>query len=147
MKIAIGSDHAGLALKNRVRDRLRECGHAVEDAGTHAPDSCDYPDFAHAVAAAVQHGEVDRGILVCGTGLGMSMAANRHHGIRAALCNDLYAARMGRAHNDANVLCLGARIVAPEYALEIVGVFLREPYEGTRHARRVAKIELPGDRS
>ena len=143
MKLAIGSDHAALPLKNRLRDQLRDWGHAVEDLGTHSADSVDYSDFAHAVATAVQGGSVERGVLVCGTGLGMSMAANRHRGVRAALCDNDFSARMARLHNDANVLCMGARVVAPEYALEILRVFLDTPYEGTRHVRRVAKIELP----
>jgi ribose 5-phosphate isomerase B len=143
MKIGIASDHAALGLKNRLRDQLREWGHMVEDLGTTSTDPVDYPDFAHILAGAVQRAELDRGVLICGTGLGMSMAANRHRGIRAAVCADSYAARMSRLHNDANVLCLGARILAPEYAIEVLRVFLDTPYEGTRHVRRVAKIELP----
>jgi ribose 5-phosphate isomerase B len=145
MKIGIASDHAALGLKNRLRDQLREWGHAVEDLGTTSTDPVDYPDFAHILAGAVQRAELDRGVLICGTGLGMSMAANRHRGIgvRADGRADSYAARMSRLHNDANVLCLGARILAPEYAIEVLRVFLDTPYEGTRHVRRVAKIELP----
>jgi ribose 5-phosphate isomerase B len=147
MKIVVGSDHAALGLKNRVRDQLREWGHAVEDLGTNTTDPVDYPDFAHAVAVRVQQGDFERGVLVCGTGLGMSMAANRHRGIRAACCDNIFIARMARQHNDANILCLGARIVAPEYAIEILKAFLEIPYEGTRHVRRVAKIELPEGQS
>jgi ribose 5-phosphate isomerase B len=147
MKIVVGSDHAALGLKNRVRDQLREWGHAVEDLGTSATDPVDYPDFAHSVATAVQKGDFERGVLVCGTGLGMSMAANRHRGIRAACCDNIFIARMARQHNDANILCLGARILAPEYAIEILKAFLETPYEGTRHVRRVAKIELPEGQS
>ncbi|MBN1772200.1 MAG: ribose 5-phosphate isomerase B [Deltaproteobacteria bacterium] len=143
MKLAVGSDHAALALKNRLRDQLREWGHEVEDLGTSSTESVDYPDFAHAVATAVQQGRCERGVLICGTGLGMAMTANRHRGIRAAACGDIYSARMSRLHNDANVLCLGARVVAPEYAIELLKAWLDAPYEGTRHVRRVAKIELP----
>jgi ribose 5-phosphate isomerase B len=143
MKIGIASDHAALALKNRLRDQLREWGHTVEDFGTTSTDPVDYPDFAHTLAGAVQRAELERGVLICGTGLGMSMAANRHRGIRAAVCSDPFSARMSRLHNDANILCLGARILAPEYAIEVLRVFLDTPYEGTRHVRRVAKIELP----
>lgn len=145
MKVAIAGDHAALSLKNRLRDLLKELGHDVEDLGTYSPEPVDYPDFAHAVATAVQQGRCSRGVLLCGTGLGMAMAANRHRGIRAAVCNDLFSARMSRAHNDANILCLGARLLAPEYASEILRTFLETPYEGTRHVRRVAKIELPTD--
>jgi ribose 5-phosphate isomerase B len=147
MKFAVASDHAALTLKNRLRDQLREWGHEVEDLGTHGPESVDYPDFAHAVATAVQQGRCERGVLVCGTGLGMAMAANRHRGIRAAVCGDVFSARMSRAHNDANILCLGARVLAPEYAIEILKMWLDTPYEGTRHVRRVAKIELPEGQS
>jgi len=143
MKLAIGSDHAALALKNRLRDQLREWGYEVEDLGTNSTESVDYPDFAHAVAKAVQEGRCERGVLVCGTGLGMAMTANRHRGIRAAVCGDIYSARMSRLHNDANVLCMGARVLAPEYAIELLKCWLDTPYEGTRHVRRVAKIELP----
>ena len=146
MKFAVGSDHAAVALKNRLRDQLRDWGHEVEDLGASSTDSVDYPDFAHAVAGTVQDGKAERGVLVCGTGVGMAIAANRHRGVRAAACSDAFSARMARLHNDANVLCLGARIVAPEYALELLRIFVDTPYEGARHARRVAKIELPEGR-
>lgn len=146
MKFAVGSDHAAVALKNRLRDQLRDWGHEVEDLGALGTDSVDYPDFAHAVAAAVHDGRVERGVLVCGTGVGMAIAANRHRGVRAAACSDAFSARMARLHNDANVLCLGARIVATEYALELLRIFVDTPYEGARHERRVAKIELPEGR-
>ena len=146
MKFAVGSDHAAVALKNRLRDQLRDWGHEVEDLGASSAESVDYPDFAHAVAAAVQDGRAERGVLVCGTGVGMAIAANRHRGVRAAACSDAFSARMARLHNDANVLCLGARIVAPEYALELLRLFVETPYEGARHEHRVAKIELPEGR-
>ena len=146
MKFAVGSDHAAVALKNRLRDQLRGWGHEVEDLGASSAESVDYPDFAHAVAAAVQDGRAERGVLVCGTGVGMAIAANRHRGVRAAACSDAFSARMARLHNDANVLCLGARIVAPEYALELLRIFVDTPYEGARHEHRVAKIELPEGR-
>ena len=143
MKFAVGSDHAAVALKNRLRDQLRAWGHDVDDRGAHSGDSVDYPDFAHAVARAVQSGDAERGVLVCGTGIGMAIAANRHGGVRAAASSEAFSARMGRAHNDANVLCLGARIVAPEYAIELLRIFVETAYEGARHAHRVSKIELP----
>lgn len=144
MRIAIGSDHAAVDLRERLVESLRSWGHAVEDLGTRDRASCDYPDFAHAVADKVASGDADRGVLVCGSGIGMSMAANRHPGVRAALCGELLSARLSRLHNDANVLCLGARLVGPEHAIEILKVWLETDYEGERHARRVAKIERGG---
>jgi ribose 5-phosphate isomerase B len=140
MKIAIGNDHAGLQAKQRMRDRLAQQGHAVTDCGTGATDSVDYPDFARAVAEAVAAGRAERGILVCGTGIGMSITANKVRGVRAAKCNDPYEARMSRAHNDANVLCLGARVVDASVMDEIVDGFLRTDFEAGRHARRVEKM-------
>ncbi len=142
-KILMGSDHAGLALKRALGDHLVAQGYEVEDLGTHDTASTDYPDHAHRVAEAVARG-AGLGILVCGTGIGMSIAANRHRGVRAALCADTFSARMTRLHNDANVLCLGARTVGPGLAEDIVDAFLGASFEGGRHARRVEKIEPEG---
>ncbi|MHC4248834.1 MAG: ribose 5-phosphate isomerase B [Planctomycetota bacterium] len=141
MKIAVGSDHAGFALKEHVRAHVEAAGHDVADVGTFSAESVDYPDFAAKVALAVVRGEAERGILVCGTGLGVSMTANRFRGVRAAPCTGEFAAEMTRRHNDANVLCLGGRLVTKELAERIVDVFLSTPFEGGRHARRVAKID------
>ncbi len=140
MKVALGADHAGLELKDRIGAALAQAGHEVDDLGTYRPDSCDYPDFAARVAREVAEGRAQRGILVCATGVGMTMAANKVHGIRAALCNDLYTARFARLHNDANMLAVGARVVGPEQALEIVDVFMQTEFEGGRHQGRVEKI-------
>lgn len=142
LRIALGCDHAGLALKQHLKGILLQQGLQVEDLGTHDESSCDYPDFAHAVAAGVAEGRFDRGLLVCGTGLGMSYAANRHSGVRAALCTNEYLARMARAHNDANVLCLGSRVTGSGLAEAILTAFITTPFDGDRHARRVGKVEL-----
>ncbi len=142
MKVFAGSDHAGLALKNSLVERLQSQGHEVVDLGTHSTESTDYPDYAHAVCKAVLAEEGARGLLVCGTGLGMSIAANRHAGIRAALCQQAYDAEMTRQHNDANVLCLGARVIGGGVAEATLDAFVGTDFEGGRHARRVAKIEL-----
>ena len=139
--IAIGCDHGGFRLKATVVDVVRELGFRIEDVGTHSADSVDYPDFAHPVAELVANGGAHLGILICGTGIGMSIAANKHAGIRAALCADTFSARMTRAHNDSNILCLGERVVGPGLASDIVGAFLEGSFEGGRHERRVAKIE------
>ncbi|NOY92191.1 MAG: ribose 5-phosphate isomerase B [Deltaproteobacteria bacterium] len=141
-RIAVGADHAGVDLKDALAQLLRERGFEVHDCGTSGHDSVDYPDFAHAVCAEVGSGRSELGLLVCGTGLGMSMAANRHAGIRAALCAEPFSARMTRMHNDANVLCMGSRVVGPGLAEEILSVFVTTAFEGGRHARRVGKIEL-----
>jgi RpiB/LacA/LacB family sugar-phosphate isomerase len=142
LPIALGSDHAGFELKQAVLQHLTASGAQVHDLGTHSPDSTDYPDFARAVANAVARGKAGRGILVCGTGIGVSIAANKVPGIRAALCTHEEMARFARAHNDANVLCLGGRVLAPDTARGIVDTFLSTPFEGDgRHARRVGKIE------
>lgn len=141
MKIAIGSDHAGLSLKLEVVCHLQASGHVVTDQGTDDASSCDYPDFAKAVAHAVGDGAADLGILVCGTGQGMAMTANRVSGIRAAVVSDTFTARGTRAHNNANVLCMGQRVIGAGLALEIVDAFLSTEFEGGRHARRVGKIE------
>ena len=141
MKIFAGSDHGGLSLKRFLVQRLQEWGHDVVDLGTHNEESCDYPDFAHAVAKAVLAEPGSRGLLVCGTGIGISIAANRHEGIRAALCHNSLEARLTREHNDANVLALGGRIVGEVLAEDILAVFLQTGFAGGRHARRLEKIE------
>jgi ribose 5-phosphate isomerase B len=138
--VALGADHGGVTLKNRLAAVLAEAGHQLLDFGTDGPASVDYPDFAHAVCGAVTAGQADFGILVCGTGIGMSMAANRNPAIRCALVHDVTTARLTRAHNDANVLALGARIIGEEVALDILQTFLSTPYEGGRHDRRLAKL-------
>lgn len=143
MLLAFGSDHAGFQLKRILVEYAAQHGHECTDHGTDSDASCDYPDYAHAVARAVQAGEADRGILVCGTGLGVSMTANKHRGIRAAVCREEASARFSRAHNDANVLCLGERVTAAEYAKTILDVWLATDFEGGRHSARVAKID-PG---
>jgi RpiB/LacA/LacB family sugar-phosphate isomerase len=140
MKVAIAADHAGFELKEKLRDLLRERGHAVLDLGTSNGESTDYPDFAGAVAREVAEGSADRGVLVCSTGVGMSIAANKVPGIRAALGTTPEAVRLTRAHNDANVLALGAKFIDLYAAEQLVDVFLNTEFEGGRHARRIAKI-------
>jgi len=142
MLVAIGSDHAGLELKLEIVSVLRELGHEHIDYGTDTLQSVDYPDFGEKVSDAVSAGKVDRGILICGTGIGMSMVANKISGIRAALCNELFCARMSRLHNDANVLVLGGRVVGKDLAKEIVRTWLCTPFEGGRHLNRLKKITL-----
>lgn len=139
--LAIASDHAGYALKEQVKEWLSQWGIVFQDLGTNDESSTDYPDYAHAVAKGIRTGAFDRAILVCGTGLGMSMAANRHEGIRAAVCADSFTARAARTHNDANVLCLGSRVVGTGLAQAVVKTFLDSPFEGGRHCGRIAKIE------
>ncbi|MCS7185405.1 MAG: ribose 5-phosphate isomerase B [Armatimonadetes bacterium] len=140
-RIALGSDHAGFELKEWLKERLEEAGYECQDFGTHVPQSCDYPDFSVAVAHAVASGEFDTGIVICGTGIGSSIAANKIPGIRCALCWNEYTARMARTHNDANVLALGARVIGNELAWEIVKVWLETPFSGEeRHRRRLEKI-------
>lgn len=141
MHLAIGSDHAGFLLKAKLVDYLQSVNDSVEDFGIYSEESADYPDFASQVARAVQTPEFDLGILICGTGIGMSIVANKHRGIRAALCADSYSARLAREHNNANILALGARVIGPGLAEEIVSVFINSSFEGGRHERRVAKIE------
>jgi ribose 5-phosphate isomerase B len=141
--LIFGSDHAGLELKAALAARAKSRGFEVVDVGTHESASADYPDFAHEVSRRVAAGE-GRGVLVCGTGIGMSITANRHHGVRAALCAEPFGARMTRLNNDANVLCLGSRVTGPGLAEEIFDVFVDTPFEGGRHARRVAKIDDEG---
>lgn len=140
MKIAVGSDHAGFGLKEIIRDFLRQWGLQVEDLGTRSTDSVDYPDYAEKVGGMVRDGQADRGILVCGTGLGMCIAANKIEGIRAIQATDSEMARISRQHNDSNVLCLAGRFTAPEVARGIVKAWLDTPFEGGRHQRRVEKI-------
>lgn len=140
LTIAIGSDHAGYPLKEKIKEFLLSKGYKVLDFGTESTDSTDYPLFAKDVCLAVQRGEAQRGILVCGTGIGMSITANKFKGIRAALCLNEYMARMSRKHNDANVLCLGDRILGDDLALAIVEVWLATEFEGGRHERRVKLI-------
>jgi ribose 5-phosphate isomerase B len=140
MKIAIASDHAGFQLKASLVEFLKAQGHEVQDHGTDSEASVDYPPICAAVGRAVAAGEAERGIVLGGSGQGEQIAANKVHGVRAALCNDLYTARMSRAHNNANVLSLGARIVAPELAKEIVRLWLSAGFEGDRHERRLGQI-------
>lgn len=140
MKIAIGADHAGYHLKEALREGIL-AEYEVLDFGTHSPERTDYPLYAFAVGEAVAGGEADLGILICGTGIGMSMAASRVPGIRAALCTNVYMAKMARAHNDANVLCLGGRVIGPGLAEEIVRTFLTTAFEGGRHARRLELLD------
>lgn len=139
--IAIGCDHGGFALKQEVMRHLDELGLAYKDFGTYSEESCDYPIYGEAVARAVAAGECERGILICGTGIGISISANKVKGIRAALCGDCYSAEMTRRHNDANVLALGAGITGPNLAKRMVEVFLNTEFEGGRHARRVAQLD------
>jgi ribose 5-phosphate isomerase B len=145
MRLAIGSDHAGLALKQKLLEHLANSGHQLHDVGTHSTDSTDYPDYAKAVAIQVAGGEADLGVLVCGTGQGMAMTANKVAGIRAAVCADTFSAHATREHNDANVLCIGDRVVGAGLAVEILDAFLGAQFEGGRHARRVALIEGKGE--
>lgn len=143
---AIGSDHGGFELKQAVMKHLEERGIEYRDYGTYTPESCDYPDYGAAVGRAVVSGECERGIVICGTGIGISMAANKIDGVRCALCGDCFSAEMARAHNDANVLALGARTLGEGLALKIVDTFLDGEFQGGRHARRVAKIMALEDR-
>jgi ribose 5-phosphate isomerase B len=138
--VALGADHAGWELKEALKAWLMDAGCQVLDFGTHGPDSVDYPDYALQVAEAVTVGKVERGVLVCGTGIGMTIAANKVPGIRAALCGDVFTARMSREHNDANVLALAGRLTGRETGLEILRAWLDTPFAGGRHARRLDKI-------
>jgi ribose 5-phosphate isomerase B len=140
VRVAIGSDHAGFALKAHLSETLHSLGHEVDDLGTDSEEPVDYPPICAAVGRAVVKGEADRGVVLGGSGQGEQMAANKVRGVRAALCNDLYTARMSREHNDANVLSIGARIVAPQLADEILTLWLTTPFEGGRHERRIAEI-------
>ena len=140
-RIAIGSDHAGFALKQAVLAFLKEKGIPVEDYGTYSEERVDYPDFGARVAKAVAAGEFPAGILICGTGIGMSITANKVPGIRAALCTSTYMSEMSRRHNNANILCMGGRVLSTEEALPIVDTWLRTPFEGGRHQKRLEKIQ------
>ena len=140
--IAIACDHGGFAYKQTIMQHLADRQIEFRDFGTYTPDSCDYPDYAKPVARAVASGEYDKGILICGTGIGMSLAANKIRGIRAAACGDAFSARATREHNDANILCMGARVISEAKALEITDIFLDTPFSGDeRHIRRISKIE------
>jgi ribose 5-phosphate isomerase B len=142
MFVVIGSDHAGLDLKKDVLDLLMDLGHEYADYGTDTPQSVDYPDFGEKVAEAVAGGKADRGILICGTGIGMSIVANKFHDIRAALCNDLFSAKMSRLHNDANILVMGGRIIGKDLAKAIVSTWMKTDFESGRHLNRLKKISL-----
>lgn len=139
-KIAIASDHAGFDLKSVLKQELEKLGFEPLDLGTDGPASVDYPDFGNKLAAALKAGEAKRGVLICGSGIGISMAANRHAHVRAALCHDGLSARLSRLHNDANVLCLGARLTGVDVARDCLMVFLGTEFEGGRHQNRVAKL-------
>lgn len=141
--IIIGCDHAAVGLKNIIVDYLRSIEIEVNDVGTHGPDSVDYPDIGNQVAGTVSDGSFQRGILLCGTGLGMSMVANKHPHVRAALCNDLFSAQLSRLHNDANILVMGGRVIGDVLAIEIVKTWLNTPFEGGRHQRRLDKFAPP----
>jgi ribose 5-phosphate isomerase B len=141
MKFYIATDHAGVDLKDYTVELLKEKGHEVIDLGPYKKDRVDYPDFAHKVAKSVLEDKGTQGILICGSGIGMSMAANRHEGIRAALCHDAYTAEVARGHNDANILCFGERIVGRGVAENILDAWLRSSFDGGRHCGRVEKIE------
>ena len=142
MKFYIGTDHAGIELKNWTVELLKSKGYEVHDFGPFSTDRVDYPDYAHKVATAVLEDKNSQGILICGSGIGMSMAANRHDGIRAALCHDAYTAMVARGHNDANVLCFGERIVGKGVAESIIDAWLSHGFDGGRHCGRVEKIEI-----
>jgi len=141
MRIAIGSDHAGYSLKEYLKRHLEQGGHEVLDCGCGNEESCDYPEYGAAVGRAVAGGEAERGVLICGTGIGISMAANKIPGIRAALVHDRFTTEMSRLHNDANVVVFGARVLEKEHARELLDLWLATSFEGGRHARRVAKID------
>jgi ribose 5-phosphate isomerase B len=144
MRLALGADHAGFELKEKLKSHLLAAGHEVDDLGTFGRESTDYPDWAAKVAAAVAEKRAERGLLVCGTGVGMAMAANRRRGVRAVATSDAFTVKLARGHNDANVLALGARIVASPLAEEILDLFLATPFEGGRHQPRVEKLDAGG---
>jgi ribose 5-phosphate isomerase B len=147
MRLVVGGDHAGFVLKGRLIEALRSWGHAVEDVGSHSPEPVDFPDIARAVGRAVTDGRAERGLLVCGTGIGASIAANKLPGIRAALCHDVHSAHQSVEHDDANVLCLGAQIVGEWLALDLVRTYLDARFSGgedfTRRLRKLAELEAP----
>jgi len=138
--VVLAADHAGFELKDQLKGEIEELGYDVLDLGTSGPESVDYPDFGHAAGEAIADGRAKIGVIVCGSGIGISIAANRHAGVRAALCHDGLTARLSRQHNDANVLALGARIIGVETALDAVRAFLSTEFEGGRHQRRVTKL-------
>ena len=141
MIIAVASDHGGFAIKGRVIEVVTEAGHEVLDLGTFSTEAVDYPDYAQAIGEAIQQGRAERGVLMCGSGVGASVAANKMLGIRCAVCHDTYSAHQGVEHDDMNVLCLGARVIGPELVPELVGAFLRAQFTGEeRHVRRLAKV-------
>lgn len=142
MRIIIGSDHAGFPMKAKVKAFLQDRGVEVEDAGTHSEESVDYTDFGKKVARSISNGTFERGILICGTGLGMSMVANRFRGVHAALANDLFSAIMSRRHNDSNILVLGGRLIGDTLALQLVETWLETPFEEGRHKRRLEKMDI-----
>mgnify|MGYP004456847955 FL=1 len=141
LRIAIGSDHGGYEYKEQIVSHLKEKGYECVDVGTYSTDSCDYPVIARAVTTKITTGDADRGILICGTGIGMSIVANKVKGIRAALCGDTFSARASRAHNNSNVLCLGERVIGINLAMDIVDIWLESKFEGGRHQRRVDMME------
>jgi ribose 5-phosphate isomerase B len=141
MRIAVGADHAGFTLKQAIVARLRVAGHDITDLGTHSVDRVDYPDFGAAVGRSVAAGETEFGVCVCGSGIGIAIAANKVAGVRAATVHDVTSAHLAREHNDANVVCIGERLVGPAVALEAVDAFLAATFEGGRHAARVAKVD------
>jgi len=146
MTIAIGCDHAGVELKREIISLLHDLHIECTDYGTNGTESVDYPDFGEKVSEAVSSGKIEKGILICGTGIGMSIVANKFPGVRASLCNGLFTARMSRLHNDANVLVLGGRVIGKDLAKEIVRTWVSTPFEGERHAKRLKKITLIEDR-
>jgi ribose 5-phosphate isomerase B len=141
MRVFLAADHAGFPLKEALAQHLRQQGIEVVDLGTHSPESVDYPDFAHQLAQVVAQDPSAFGILLCATGIGMSIAANKHRGIRAALAHDAYTAEMARRHNNANILCLGGKVTGEAVAKQMVDLFLATPFQGGRHARRLGKLE------
>ena len=140
MKIAVACDHGGFRLKNVIIEELKRLGYEVEDFGTYSEESCDYPDYAAKAARAVASGECEKGVVVCGTGIGVSMTCNKIHGIRCALCHDVFSAKATRAHNDANMLAMGQRVIGEGLALEILRAWLSTDFEGGRHVRRIEKM-------
>jgi len=144
MRIAVGSDHAGFQLKQDIADHLRSLGHEVTDCGTHSTERVDYPDYGAAVGREVASGRVDGGVGVCGSGIGIGIAANKIAGVRAATVHDMTSARLSRMHNDANVICLGQRLIGPSVAIDAVDAWLGAEFEGGRHAARVAKLDALG---
>ncbi len=140
MEIAVGSDHAGYRLKEALKKVLKEEGLKFIDVGTESEDSVDYPDFAHEVAQLVSQGKAEKGLLICGTGLGMAIVANKHKGVRATPCTDILSAKLSREHNDSNILCLGSRLISPYHAEEILKTWLNTSFLGGRHQRRLNKI-------